>query len=176
MNDVEVFKFAVYRWLIPIVSLGMIVFTVFAIADSSAKDLSEHWFIFQVLLPLFAFSNMLTFLPLRDVVISKKGIGRSFLGIRGRFVPWETITSVDCSPLSWPSGKAKFYFLKCGDQRRFGGVTVWSAIDDIERLVALMEIEITQRKIPILKRNVLGTGMDEMDQLPSPVTGGDAWR
>ncbi|MDR6644502.1 hypothetical protein J2X57_003745 [Luteibacter sp. 1214] len=175
MKNVEVFKFGVMRWLLPIVSLGVIVFFVAAIVDLTPKDRSEHWFLVQVLFPFAVIFHVCLAMICRDVVISTEGIGRSFLGLRGRFLPWDAISSVDCCPLPSSDGKVKYYHLRCGGQRRRGGVTLWSAIDDVERLVSLIEVEIKQRKIPILKRNALDTGMVEMERMPSPVTDYRAW-
>lgn len=175
MKNVDVFKFGVMRWLLPIVSLGVIVFFVAAIVDLTPKDRSDHWFLVRVLFPFGVLFHVCLAMICRDVVISTEGIGRSFLGLRGRFVTWDAISSVDCSPLASSDGRAKYYYLRCGKPRRRRGVTVWSVIDDVERLVSLIEVEIKQRKIPILKRNALDTGMVEMERMPLPVTDYRAW-
>lgn len=134
MKYVEVFKFGVMRWLLPLASMGMIVIFVAGIVYSTPQERLDHWFLVGVFTPLGVLFHACLPMICRDVVISAEGIGRSFLGLRGRFVTRDAISSVECSLLASSDGKAKYYHIRCRNQRRRVGVTVWSAIDDIERL------------------------------------------
>ena len=56
----------------------------------------------------------------------------------------------------------------------FGGVGIFTAIEDIESLFVLIRKEVVDRNIPVTAWDV--NTLIDLDYLPSPVTGDAAWK
>jgi hypothetical protein len=174
MNKREVFKYGIAGWLIPLLAWPMVCLITAGAIWSMDQYRPGDWMIYAWFLPTCALLFLWTPLAYRDVVVGVEGIGRAFPWTRARLVPWDEVTAVNCFLLSKADGKAKFYHLKTGNGGYFSGVKIMTTISDVERLIALIDVEIHCRGIPIRTRNA--DGWVTLDRLPQPITGPAAWK
>ncbi|MDR6644508.1 MULTISPECIES: hypothetical protein [unclassified Luteibacter] len=173
MDDSATFKYGRLAWLVLLVSLAIVSMATYAFIRAAQQFRPGDLPFFIVGIPLVTVCVVSPLLAYRDVVISSKGIGRSFFGVCTGLIPWERVTSVRCGVLSGNDQSVNTYHLRVGNRAIFGGVRLMTMIDDVDELIAKVSAEVERRAIPVTAwhANKLVT----LERLPPPIKGPAAW-
>lgn len=169
----QVFQYGKLKWLV--LGLSVVVVSMLSIGFSTAlsspraSDITPYVYLIPVMAVFVVFGLSIY----RDVEVTELGVRRIFFGLKCRAVPWTQIVSVRCGPMSPKDGAVSSYHLRTRAGSLFGGVAFMCVIDDVDRLVDLVAVEVANRGIPVSAWDV--NTLVQVDKLPPPRKGAAAW-
>jgi hypothetical protein len=170
----EIFRYGSLRWIAPCLSLLMTGMVTWILGRAGLLAPSADMIYFFVIVPVMAVAVLAAPVAYRDVVISEAGIGRAFFGLSFGLVPWDKVKSVRCGVLKGKDRAVTGYHLRTRIGSPFGGVRVLSLIDDVDRLVSAIEVQVLKCGVPVTAWDV--DTLITVDRLPPPVKGEAAWK
>jgi hypothetical protein len=173
MSETATFRYGKLLWLASVLSVALLAMAAYAFFKAAMVFTSGDLTYFLVGIPFVIAFVTFPMFAYQDVVVSSKGIGRSFFGVPNGFVSWGQITSVRCGVLSAGDRSVSSYHLRVGNRAIFGGVRVMTMIDDVDVLVARIDAEVSRRTISITAWDV--DTLVTLDRLPPPKKGAAAW-
>ena len=150
IDEIQAFKYRKRRLLGFVLAAAFTAVTTYISAVSVQREPVEQYLpVLLVFVPVTLVVIAAAVFAYRDIVISLDGIRRPYLGLRGRLVRWDNVVRITCGLLSSDETTVDSYFLQTREGIPIFGVSIFSVIDDAERLISAVNIEVGRRKLPV---------------------------
>jgi len=123
--------------------------TCICVASIQRYEADQYVPVLVVFVPITSFVIAAAVLAYRNVVLSADGIRQPLLGLRGRLVLWDDIMCVRCGVLADGEETVTSYRIQTKRWSPVFGVTIMSLMDNAERLIVAIDVEMGRRQVPI---------------------------